>query len=83
MCVLGWCEIKLLLKSPNPQADYGSIKIAEQLLSKVVAHRMYKHHGFRKDPFISSSTDVILVYNVKWRENNQITKKIIKSELKV
>ena len=38
---VGWCEIKLLLKSQNRQADYGSMSIPEQLLSKVFGHRMY------------------------------------------
>ena len=23
LCGLGWCKIKLLLKSKNPQADFG------------------------------------------------------------
>ena len=31
--LLGWCELEFLLKSPNPQADKGSMIIPEQLLS--------------------------------------------------
>ena len=29
---VGWCELTLLLKSPNLQADYDSMIIPEQLL---------------------------------------------------
>ena len=32
---VGCCELELLSRSPNPQADYGSMIIHEQLLSKV------------------------------------------------
>ena len=39
---LGWCELELLFKSPNPQADYGSMIIPEQLLLQVFGHRMYQ-----------------------------------------
>ena len=41
-CIIGWCEIKLLLKSQNLQAVYGSFIIPEQLLSTVFGHRMYQ-----------------------------------------
>ena len=41
-CWLGWCELELLLKSPYPQADYGSMIIPDKLLSKVFGHKMYK-----------------------------------------
>ena len=41
-CIVGWCEIKLLLKSQNPQEVYGSLIIPEQRLSKVFGHRMYQ-----------------------------------------
>ena len=34
-CIVGWCELELLLKSPNPQANYGSLIIPEQLLSTI------------------------------------------------
>ena len=40
-CAVGWCEIELLLKGQNPQADYGSMIITEQLLLKKNGHRMY------------------------------------------
>ena len=40
-CVLGWSEIKLLLKSKNFQAYYGSMIIPEQLLSIIFGHRMF------------------------------------------
>ena len=38
--MVGMSEIKLLLKSKNFQADYGSMIIPEQLLTKVVGHRI-------------------------------------------
>ena len=33
---LRWCEIKILLKSQNPQADYGFMSIPEQLYQKLL-----------------------------------------------
>ena len=39
---LGWSEIKLLLQSQKFQADYDSMIIPEQLLSKVISQRMLK-----------------------------------------
>ena len=40
ICILGLCELELLLKSHDQQADYGSMIIPEQLLSKVFGQKM-------------------------------------------
>ena len=40
VCLLGWCEIKLLFKSQNHQSVYCSIPIPWQLLSTVFGHSM-------------------------------------------
>ena len=40
-CIIGWCEINLLLKIRNPQSDYGSMGLLEQFLIKVFVHSMH------------------------------------------
>ena len=42
--ILGWCEIKLLSKSQNPQAVFSSLLIPEQLLSQNFYHRIYQFY---------------------------------------
>ena len=42
MCVVGWCGIKLALKSQNPQTVFGSLINPEQFFVKKIGHRMYK-----------------------------------------
>ena len=65
-CTLGWCELELLLKRPNPQAGYGSTIINEQLLSKVFGHKM--------NQFLRNWPQRIGVFTLlKWRENDKIT----------
>ena len=54
VAIVGWCEILLVLKSPNPQLVSGSLIIPEQILSNKLGHRMYlfftklalKNHNF-------------------------------------
>ena len=76
VCLLGWCEFELLLKSQNPQADYGSMIIPEQVLSKVFGHKMYQ--------FLQNWPQRISIFTLKkCRENYKITKMLIMSEPKV
>ena len=57
--VLEWSEIKLLSKSKNSQAGYGSMIIHEQLLSKVFGHGLRESlflHNKMEDPIDMNRT---------------------------
>ena len=62
---LGWTEIKLLLQSQNPQADYDSMIIPEQFLSKVITQRMFQflQNWSQKTAFLHSKNGMKVLKN--------------------
>ena len=67
---LGWSDIKLLLQSQNSKADYDSMFIPEQLLSKVFTQRMFHflQNWSKKTAFLHSKNGIKIKSKSKWFE---------------
>ena len=74
--LLGWCEIKRLLKSQNHQADYDSMSIPEKLVSTflVIGCTNFCEICLKELAFLHCKN---------WREIYKITKILIIFERKV